>query len=313
MKRALALALAAWLGLPHVARADDDEPHWNADTTLRVLWTDNVRWAPTGPQRDDATVLALNGAFGFERELPGLRPDAYGLRVLGRAFVDFSERDFVEITSWGEWDLGRTALELHYTYTPRKLGKEIDDAGDRSFFSRHQIGSGGTLRFGPQRRGRLTLRADGDWEIYGGANDLRDSLSTHGTVDVRYRVVHWFVPELRGVYGRRMANSDNLDRSEAEVRAGATFRPHRRVAVRTLYTFNARDYRVGSERGPEGKNKNFRRDDKIDEYQVQVRWRPPAIRDTAVALSWHLRDGTSDRESRVFDVTEVSLSATREF
>ncbi len=310
------VSVLACLASPPGATAGDrsDESPWRVRGIVGATYTDNVRWAPDGPNREDTLISKLHVTAGVHDKTRGLVPDAYELNVTSRWFSSFSERDFVEIGAWSSWDLGDTDVSVAYNYVPEKLGKEIDDSGDSSFFQRHEIEAAAKTRFGPGRRGRFALRASADQEIYEQESNFRDAVSPHFSAGLRYRIFSWLSPEVRYTYGWRDAARDDLDRNETELRAGATVHAHERLTVRVLYTLDRRDYTVSFDRSGDGsRNKNIARDDSLDEYQVMIAWRPASWEGATLSADWHLRDGRSDRDSRNFDVTEVTLSLKQEF
>jgi hypothetical protein len=319
MGRVLATSLLAlYLGLiASPARAKDDEkdrPTWDFAADVEQGYTDNVRWAADGPQKDPAWFTTIGGEATWHNERLKWLPSQIMGGVRGRVYTNYSDRDFAEIYTRMEKDLGDNTLLLRYKYIPEQLRLEDDPDEGATFSMDHELGVGAERKMGPGKRLRVRLMFEAEWdEATDGTASERDSFTAAGVGEVRYRLHDLFQPRLAGSYGVRDAKSSNYDRDEAYVEAGFVSRPWKPLEISFLYSWIWRDYTVGSATGPDGDNSNFDREDNADQFEVMLKLDVPRVDGLAVTLEYKYRDNDSTRDSREFDLNEGSLGLVYKF
>ncbi len=309
-----ALALVAALLAPCAAYADGERQAWEITAGFDQGYTDNVRWAESGPQKDGAFFTTLKGELAWFNEESRYLPSEIRGGVRGRVYTKYSDRDFVEIFTNFTKDIGPNALLLRYTFIPERLRLE-DDPDEGAVFSRnHELSLGAERRMGPNKQLRARLWFEGEWDIAtDGTADDRDSFLAAGVAELRYRWHDAFVPRAGVRYGVRDARSSNYDRDELDVEVGFDSHPWEFLDVSFRYARLWRDYTVGSAMSSSGTNSNFDREDDANQIELLLTIAIPRVEGLDLKLGYKLRDNQSTRDSRDFDVNEGSAGLEYRF
>jgi len=319
MRRFLATPLLglclALIATPTLAKDDKEEqPPWDFAVGVEEGYTDNVRWAADGPQKESAWFTTIGGEATWHSEDVWWLPSEILGGVRGRVYTKYSDRDYAEIYTRMKKEIGDNALLLRYMYTPERLRLEDDPVEGATFSMDHELAVGAERKMGPQKRLRLRLMFESEWdEATDGTSNERDSYTAAGTADVRYRFHDLFQPQIGGRYGVRDAKSSNYDRDEAYVEVGFVSRPWRLLEISFLYSWIWRDYTVGSATGPDGSNSNYGREDNADQFEVALKLDVPRVEGLALVLQYKRRDNDSTLDSREFDVNAGSLGLVYKF
>jgi len=312
LQLALCLALVATPALAE--KGEKQRPEWIFVTGVEQGYTDNVRWAEDGPQKDPAWFTTIGGEVTWRNEDAKWLPTEILGGVRGRVYSKYSDRDFAEIYTRIEKELGDNTLLLRYRYVPERLRLEDDPVDGATFSMDHELAVGAERKMGPQKRLRIRLLFEAEWdEATDGGSSERDSFTAAGDADVRYRLHDLFQPRVGGRYGVRDADSSNYDRDEARVEVGFLSRPWRALEISFRYSWIWRDYTVGSPTGPDGNNSNYDREDNANQYEAMLKYYIPRVDGLAVTLEYKRRDNDSTLDSREFDVDEGSLGLVYKF
>jgi hypothetical protein len=305
---------AVALALPFDARADDEKRPWEMAVGFDQGYTDNVRWAQDGPDKDGAFFTTLKGELAWYNDENRYLPSEIRGGVRGRVFTKYSDRDFVEIFTRLAKEVGDNTLLLRYTYIPERLRLEDDPEEGAVFSSNHELTVGAERKLGPKKRFRVRLMFEGEWDnSTNGTADDRDSFLAAGVTDFRYRWHDAFVPRFGVRYGVRDAKSSNYDRDELDVEVGFDSNPRELLELSFRYAWLWRDYTVGSATGPDGSNSNYDREDNANQIEILVTIGIPGVDGLDVKLGYKLRDNDSTRDSREFDVNEGSAGLEYRF
>lgn len=297
------------------SRAEDAEAprsKWTTSVGVEEGYTSNVRWAGTGSEKESAYFTTVEGRFGREARVKRDHLSHLGLKVRGRFYDRFSERDFVEIRPDAVYRVGDTELLLRYAYVPRKL--ELDDPVMGNVHkSVHAVESGLQRKFGPGKAFRIRALVEMEWERSKTDFDDRDALTVGGSVDLRYRVHELFTPRVALGYAERDANNENFDREERELVVGFDSHWTDRVYSRVRFKRANRKYTVNAPVGPSGSNNNFQREDDINQVEVGVAVECARVPHLSFDAGYKYRDSQSTRTSRTFDVHEARVGVTYRF
>ena len=214
---------------PGLALAKDDKkqrPTWDFAVGVEQGYTDNVRWAEDGPQKDPAWLTTIGGEVTWHNERSTWLPSQIMGGVRGRVYSEYSDRDFAEIYTKMEKKLGDNTLLLRYKYIPEQLRLEDDPDEGATFSMDNELAVGAERKMGPRKRLRVRLWFEAEWdEATDGTASERDSFTAAGVTNLRYRLHEIFQPHVEGRYGVRDAKSSNYDRDEANVEVGFVSRP----------------------------------------------------------------------------------------
>jgi opacity protein-like surface antigen len=314
---AFRVTLAAWclaFALPQVARSDESERRWHVRAGVEGGYTDNVRWAEDGSNKEDAFFTTVDGRVGWRSEWPKYLPSRLAFRTRARFYESFSNRDWVEIRPELFYDFRRSMIRLRYRYTPERLRLDEDPDLGNVYAERNYVSAMGEHKFGDKKKWRARLEFESDWdESKESSADGRDSYTPFGTAELRYRLHHLFTPRMSIGYGVRDADDSNYDRDELEVMAGFDSKLAYDVRLRVRYKYLYRDYTVGSETDADGSNSNYDRADDI--HQIETSLELPLTFLEGLLLEFHhkYRNSDSDKNSRDFDVNEVRLGVRYEY
>ncbi len=290
------------------ARKPPPEPEIRSQTRVELGHTDNVRSSEPGPNVESASFVSARLEVEREQKRKDALPDEMRLRLFGRVFDGFSNRDFVDLEAMAAYQVGRVSDWLVETgYAPRRLRLEETATEPNAYFAEYRVGTGFQTRFGEGWRGRVRLDAQARYDDYRSGFDERDATVGSLGAEVRYPLFSsWAV---RGKVRRRVrdADRDEHDRDEFDMTVGADGPIARWAKLSLRLTRSDRDYTVSAPSDLFGRNKNFGRNDDIDVFESKLTVPLSDGSPWAVTARYMFRDSDSTRLSRNFDVSEVGI------
>jgi hypothetical protein len=312
-----AVGLAMWLLAPGAASAKKEPEKsfdWAVNLGLEQGYTDNVRWATDGPDKESAFYTTIEGRVTVEPLSWKWWPGSAALGLRSRIFQGFSERDYVDLYTNLLYEIGHTDAILRFQYSPRRLELEDEPTAGTVHSSEYDLQAGFQRKFFADGRLRLRALFEASWEQSNeNQYDDRDSFTPAGVFDARYRVCDLFVPRADLSYGVRNANSANFDRDELEVGGGFDSAFGRYATLTFRYHWLYRDYTVDDPTGSNGTNSNYDRTDKANDFEVHLEIPVPRLAGLTVELRYETRDNNSTKSGRDFNVNQGGIGVHYDF
>jgi hypothetical protein len=299
-----------------IGSAAAKEPHaaWEAGASIEETYSTNIQQSPSAEEQDDF-ITEMAAQVQLNNESISALPTETLLSVRGYVYADHSDFDYAEIRPEVRYRIGRVEPYVQYLFSPRRFLFDDDDGGKgTAFYADHlgAVGFRGKLGRHKQLRTRLAFEIE--------YQNFRDDFTSHNALipgvraGLRYTICAMLTPMLDFQYSVRDTHRQNYDRDEIELAPGFESQLTDWLQLHFRYKHEWRSYTVEDQKTAGGRtNRNFGRDDDIDETETWLVTPLPFFRGLSVGLRHRYRHGDSNRNERRYDLHEGGIALTYNF
>ncbi len=287
---------------------------WEASGSVEEFYSSNIQQSPPGEEEDDA-VSRFAARMQVNNALIDALPTESLLDVRGYVYAEHPDFDYVEIRPEVRYVFGRLEPYVQYLFSPRRLLFVDDDGGNgNAFYAEHFGAVGFRGKFGKHKQLRTRLAAEAEYQNFRNGFTGHDSVTPGIRAGIRYSICGRLTPMFDFQYAVREAHRSNYDRDEIELAPGFESQLASWLQLRFRYKKEWRSYSVEKARTAGGRiNRNYGRDDDIDQAETWLIAPLPFAEGLGVALRYRYRNGDSNRKERRYDLHEAGVEVSYQF